>query len=254
MRIRNRKEEQEEGSPAWMNTYGDMITLLLTFFVLLFSFSTIDAQKWKEIVSAFTGTPLVIESFDTGTTKTDPEDDVWETTQATPVPTPEPTTYNNAEIMEKFDSLYQKIKEHIEKNNLGYMLYVEKMDEAILVRMSDSAFFDSGKALIKGNAEIILVDVCKILEEYLNYIKVIRIEGNTDTDPIRTAQYKSNWELSAARALEVLHYIEDNTNIDGKKLYPAGLGELHPITKNDTEEGKAQNRRVDFVIESIIND
>lgn len=260
MRNRKRYNEQEEGAPEWMNTYGDMITLLLTFFVLLFSFSSIDALKWEKIVSSFSGTPYVaIQSMESGDSQPDEIDNsVWETYKLTPTPLPTPdstqTEDPKAKVAEKFNELYQKIKYHIEENGLGFILYVEKQDETILLRLRDSALFDSAKASIKEDAEEILIDVCNIINEYYEYIKIIRIEGHTDNRPISTAKYASNWELSVARAVEVFHYIVENTELDEAKFFVGGYGEFHPVASNDTEEGRVQNRRVDFVIESIIED
>ena len=252
---RKRKEDVEEGSPEWMNTYGDMVTLLLTFFVLLFSFSTLDAQKWEQLVNALSGTSdaaMGIVESEEDMLPEEIENIVLNLPAATP---PAPTeNMNAAEVAERFDELYQKIRDHIQKNDLGYILYVEKQDETILLRLRDSALFDSAKADIKKDAEIILVDVCDILQEYYEYIKMVRIEGYTDNRPISTVKYASNWELSIARAVEVLQYMAKNTNIDETKFSIAGFGEFHPIASNDTEEGRAQNRRVDFVIESKIID
>lgn len=253
---RNKPKPQvpdEEGSPAWMTTYADMITLVLTFFVLLFSFSTIDALKWKEIVSSLSGTPFVtIQALDPGGTipaAIEVDDDV---VAATPVPTKSPEEEaRNVEIKEKFNELYQKIKNHIEDNNLQYILNVASEEDIILIRMTDSALFDSGKDQIRNDSEIYLLEICDILQEYENLIRRIRIEGHTDNVPIHTAKFPSNWHLSGSRAAEVVIYFIEAMDIDPGKMVPTGYGEYHPIAKNDTEEGKAKNRRVDFVIESI---
>lgn len=261
MRINKKNNEppDEEGAPAWMTTYSDMITLLLAFFVLLFSFSTIDAQKWEKIVASLSGTPFVaIQSMDTADSPNleEPDNSVWETPQptATPTPTPPPTPVSTGEVVKKFDELYQKIKIYIKENDLGDLLQVEKLDDAILVRMTGSALFDSGKAQLKDKTEVDLLQICKIFGEYERYIKMIRIEGHTDNVPMYSSRYLSNWELSSARAAEVLQYVNRNSKLDGTKLSIVGYGEFHPIATNDTKEGRAKNRRVDFVIESIIKD
>lgn len=260
MRINRKNNEppDEEGAPAWMTTYSDMITLLLAFFVLLFSFSTIDAQKWEKIVASLSGTPFVaIQSMDTADSPNleEPDNSVWETPQpsSTPTPTPPPTPVSTGEVVQKFDELYQKIKIYIKENNLNDLLYVEKMDDAILVRMTGSALFDSGKAQLKAKTEVDLLVICEILDEYERYIKMIRIEGHTDNVPMYSFRYPSNWELSAARAANVRQLVSNNSNLEGK-LCIVGYADLFPIASNETKEGKAKNRRVDFVIESIIKD
>ncbi len=256
--MRNRKKPEppeEEGSPAWMNTYGDMVTLLLTFFVLLFSFSTIDAQKWEEIVSSLSGTPFVaIQALDPGDVKSSVET-LDETSWDQPEPTPDQSMTVNGmnveEIEERFDELFEKIKTHIEQNGLQNMLNVEMQENAILMRMNESALFDSGSDVIKPDAKEILPAICEMILEYDILISRIRIEGHTDTVPIQNSKFKDNWELSQARAYSVLQYLL-TVEMDPVKMWPVGLGEYHPVDVNTTEPGKARNRRVDFVIESIL--
>lgn len=256
---RNKPKPQvpdEEGSPAWMTTYADMITLVLTFFVLLFSFSTIDALKWKEIVSSLSGTPFVtIQALDPGGTipaAIEVDDDV---VAATPVPTKSPEEEaRNVEIKDKFNQLYAKIKNHIEDNNLQYILNVESQEDAILIRMSDSALFDDGKDNIKPDSEIILLEICEILQEYESLIRRIRVEGHTDNNPIRSAKFRSNWHLASSRADNIVLYFIKVMDIAPAKLEGASKGEYHPIASNETAEGRAKNRRVDFIIESIIKE
>ncbi len=257
--MRNRKKSEppeEEGSPAWMNTYGDMVTLLLTFFVLLFAFSTIDAQKWEEIVSSLSGTPFVaIQALDPGDVMAD-EQPIDETSWDIPEPTPQPSTVNGMnveEIKERFDELYEKIKEHIAQNGLQEDLNVTMEDDVIVMRMNESALFDSGRDEIRPIAKEILPSICEIILQYDKLIRKIRIEGHTDTVPIQNSKFKDNWELSQARAYSVLQYLL-TMNMDPVKMWPVGLGEYHPVDDNTTEAGKARNRRVDFVIESILKD
>jgi len=258
--MRNRKRPEppkEEGSPAWMNTYGDMVTLLLTFFVLLFAFSTIDAQKWEEIVSSLSGTPFVaIQALDPGDVKA-VEQPIDETSWDEPIPTPEPSTVkgmNVEEVKARFNELYEKIKAHVQRHGLEKDLNVNMEDEAILIHMTDSALFDSGKDVIKENAKIILQDLCNIFIQYDDLIKTIRVEGHTDNVPIQNAKFEDNWMLSFSRAHEVVTYMLSVMDVDPAKMDPHGFGEFHPVDTNDTEEGKANNRRVDFVLESILKD
>lgn len=254
------EEPQEEGSPAWMNTYGDMVTLILTFFVLLFSFSTIDAQKWEKLVSSLSGTAIVaIEAIDpddiqlSGTQETEDQENVEilepdeENESYADIGTPE-------EIRERFNELYEKIKNHIEENNLENMINIYEEEDTILIRMTDSALFDSGSAEIRDDIKVILLQLCGIFQEYVDLIQEIQIEGHTDNVPVDTTKLKDNWELSTDRATEVVRFFVDNMDIDPSIMTPLGYGEYHPVASNDTEEGRAANRRVDFVIESILKD
>jgi chemotaxis protein MotB len=120
---------------------------------------------------------------------------------------------------------------------LGYILKVEYTDDfTVLLRMSDSAFFDSGSANIDEDAQSALNAVCQIFSEYEDIIKVIRIEGHTDNKPIQTTKYKDNWELSMDRADTVRKYIMQITDIDPALLAASYYGEYYPVADNDTEE------------------
>lgn len=243
---RKAREESKPGAPLWMATYGDMVTLVLTFFVLLFSFSTIDAVKWKELVQSFTGNVRisVIQPLDPGAA-----------VQGFDLPSPRPTIKPIDEDQEKqkeaFDELYEKIKGTIEDNDLVSTLGVHKSDDVILLSITDSALFDSGKADIKPEAAELLRIVSLIFDEYEPNIQNVRIEGHTDNVPISNAHYKSNWELSTARATNVLQFFLANSIVPPVKYGASGYAEYHPVATNETEEGKAKNRRVDFVIQSV---
>jgi chemotaxis protein MotB len=259
MRDKKKPEEpQEEGSPAWMNTYGDMVTLVLTFFVLLFSFSTIDASKWEEIVQSLSGMSVIaVPALDPNATeKMEIHSGRFIITPPTASPSAGATGPDGANVsatQQRFNEFYETINTYVETNNLGYILKVEYTDDfTVLLRMSDSAFFDSGSANIDEDAQSALNAVCQIFSEYEDIIKVIRIEGHTDNKPIQTTKYKDNWELSMDRADTVRKYIMQITDIDPALLAASYYGEYHPVADNDTEEGRAQNRRVDFLIESIL--
>ncbi len=245
---RKRQEPpQEEGAPAWMNTYGDMVTLLLTFFVLLFSFSTIDAKKWKSIVQAFTGKT----EYDGPTATLDPDFDPADI--VFPIATPQPSVTPDqagANMEKRFNELYQKVRNHIIINGLDFALNVTKDDDLIVIRITDTTLFDSGQENIRTEAVDLLDTIVALFEEYDDAIQRIQIEGHTDNVPIHSARFKSNWELSTSRAVSVVQYCIENSSLSPMKYAASGYGEYHPIADNDTEEGKAKNRRVDFVIQS----
>ncbi len=261
---RNKPEApQEEGSPAWMNTYGDMVTLLLTFFVLLFSFSTIDAKKWEEIVNSFTGiTILEIPALDPnapGETE-GRQKGKFVITSAQPSATPEPAqetsapvSLKNDHIIVSFNEMYARIKNHIEQNELEQIMTVQYVDEyTVLLRMSDSAFFDSGSDKIKEDVKVVLQDVCAIIKEYEDLIRTIRVEGHTDNVPMKNANFVDNWDLSTGRAEKVVRYTIKVTKLNPALFSATGYGEYRPIADNKTAAGKAKNRRVDFIIENIL--
>ena len=249
---------EEEGAPAWMNTYGDMVTLLLTFFVLLFSFSTIDAHKWEQIVYSMSGAPYVaVQALDPDEVIAEAMDgDTW---NPTAVITPAPSATNGAEEdsglagnKKRFVQLYERIQDHIKVNQLESILKaVKEDDESILIRMTDSALFNSAKVDIRPDAKLILEEICKIIDEYNDMIDTIWIEGHTDSVPISSDKYKDNTDLSAMRATNVRRFVLGIMTIDPSKVVPVGYGEYRPVDTNETEQGKANNRRVDFVIQAM---
>ena len=247
------EEPQEEGAPAWMNTYGDMVTLLLTFFVLLFSFSTVDAQKWKEIVRSFSGN-RTFSAIDMVDTQGEPfTNDVLVIGPAKPQPTPNAARpLDEMSLDEQFDELYTAIRVHVRDNGLSEALQVSRSEEQILIRITDRALFDSGSDKIRQDSLPMLESILEMFDTYQAAIDQILIEGHTDDVPIKSVRFRSNWELSTARAVTMVEYCIGTSSLSPLKYAAAGYGEYHPIEPNDTEEGKARNRRVDFVIRRVV--
>lgn len=244
-----RKKKQEEGSAGanWMDTYGDMITLVLTFFVLLFSMSTIDSAKWEMLVATLTGTPLAVVA------PLNPGRSVAPDAENTK---PNPPTAEELEQMEQeatskaeFNELLEKINALVEEKNLESSLLVEANEDQILLRFLDSLLFDSGEHVLREDSHAIVDDVMQIIQATQQWIREIDIEGHTDNVAIRAgSRYRNNWDLSVMRAATVAIYFEENSTIDPTKLKPSGCGETMPVATNDTPEGRARNRRVDVVI------
>ena len=260
--MRKRKKDDSSGEGAyWMDTYGDMVTLLLTFFVLLFSFSTIDAAKWMELANALSGTPIVaVEALSASDVKAPAIEGQNTTDKTDDNPSSSASDSNQgmgniSDVEKQFDKLYQEVKSYIEINGLGDKLNVEKQKNGlILIRMAESALFNSGSAQITSAAKEMLPPIFEIIDKYDDLLKVVRIEGHTDNVPIQNAAFEDNWMLSYTRAHEVVLYMQSVVEIAPEKIDPAGQGEHHPVASNDTEEGKARNRRVDFLLESILSE
>ncbi len=251
MARRRSQEPEEEGSGYnWMDTYGDMVTLLLCFFVLLYSFSTIDAEKWQQLIGAFAGSssPSAIQSLDISTAKADP------------IPAIDPmVNYDNrdsanvttTDAADEFDQLYQNIKNYIAEHGLEGQLSVTRTEDTIILRFGEVFLFDSGKATLLSSGEAALAHIMQITSENSSAVKRITIEGNTDNVPINNRDFSDNWDLSVARATNTLRRVLEYDVIDPTKLAAAGYGEYQPIDTNSTTEGRAHNRRVDFVIERV---
>ncbi|MGE4282488.1 MAG: flagellar motor protein MotB [Clostridia bacterium] len=249
-------EEGKNGSPAWMNTYADMVTLLLTFFVLLFAMSTVDTQKFQQIIKSIQGSLGVnygATSITRETLAAEGEDnypELDEFVKKISIPGGISDAVKDAQDMEK---LFFQLKAYVDKNNLGDSIEITKEEPGLLIRFKDNVLFDSGKADLKSESNKILKYIAGMLNEFN---KDIRVEGHTDNLPIRTAQFQDNWDLSAKRATNVLRFFIDEGRISPTRLSAVGYGEFHPVSDNSTDAGRRQNRRVDIVIskEYVVED
>jgi len=230
--------EKKQISQGWLTTYSDLVTLILTFFVLLYSFSAIDTLRFKKIAYSLQnallgGNQTILEyNQNTGDVPVIGENLATETDSLN-------TTGENAM------STYDAVVDFIEKNSLAEFVNVKGETRGVVIEFKDKILFDTGKADIKQEGIPVLMKVAELLRSLSS---PIIIEGHTDNVPIHTAQFPSNWELSAARALKVLWYMTENRQLDPKRFSIAAYGEYSPIASNDTEEGRAQNRRVNMVI------
>ena len=227
--MRRRRKREESNTGNWLTTYSDLVTLLLCFFVLLFSFSEIDAQKFRTIMSAFQGGTGVLEG---GTTL-----EINENLEGDGV------------LEEDLEKLKELLEEYADSVGLGNQIILSVEERGLVVRFMDNVLFDSGRANLKPESMEILKSIAEILNRDDFKDRLIKVEGHTDTDPIRySATFPTNWELSATRATNVLRYLVEEENIDGSRISSSGYSFYRPIAPNDTRENKARNRRVDIVI------
>lgn len=229
-----RKREEGAKAPGWLTTYGDMVTLILTFFVFLFSFSTIDVMQFQKMVFSFKGALGVL----TGGKTFDVERIIGMGFTGMDAGMLRQQTPYLKEVMKQVERL-------VERENLGGELKLRFTREGLVITLTESILFDPGSAVLKPNAVSVLLELSKILSNIPNDL---RVEGHTDNTPIRTPIYPSNWELSSARAASVAKFIIDRGGIDPRRVSIAGYGQYKPIVPNDTPEHKALNRRVDIVI------
>jgi chemotaxis protein MotB len=236
---KNKQEECPPGVEPWMATYGDMVTLLLCFFVLLFSFSTIDAEKFKAVAKSFQGSLGVLSGGKT----------IYKMPYVNAGEIPEDLNADALlEELEQLKELKKMLDEYSEIEGLDENLIVDISERGVVIRVLDKISFDRGNAEIKEEAVKVLDFVSDTLKQDAFRDRHIKIEGHTDADPMHNGRYDSNWELSAARAMNVVKYFQEVANISGDRLSGAGYGEFRPIAPNDTDENKAKNRRVDIII------
>lgn len=235
--------ECKQGAPEWMNTYGDMVTLLMCFFVLLFAFSSIDAQKFEAVMISFQGSAGVLS----GGKSLSEAPMVFDAM-------PESKTSSEQVIEQnKLEDLKEKVEQYISENQMQAEVDVELESYGLVIRFKDNVLFDPGSAVIKVNSYDILFFLGNLLnsEEFIN--EKIRVEGHTDNVPINTPMYPSNWELSTSRATNVVKFFIERGSLIPIRLSASGYSEYHPIATNETVEGRSANRRVEIVIVKTIN-
>lgn len=257
---RKRKSNQpKSGSPAWMNTYGDLVTLLLCFFVLLFSMSSIDVAKFKAAMSSFQnqidvmpgGTALTDnELISNGITQINGIEQIFDNKVPLEEKGKEDEDITKSKLEEaKKDA--EKINEYLKEQGYENEVKVEYNSNIIKLTIEGEILFESGKADLTPEA-VKLIDVISVkLIEHLPD-KTIQIEGHTDNRPINTIRFPSNWELSQARAIAVGYRLIGEHGIDPSKIAATGYGEYRPLpdSDNNTPEGRAKNRRVEIKIVS----
>ena len=234
MSKKKREEQKQAGSPAWMTTYGDMMTLLLCFFILLYSFSVIDVDLFDEVMSALQVSFLRQEGvLDTGQRPSvvDREIEIPDVTE---------------EPIDEFFETYETIKSYLEEYGLEEDVGIRYEKKGIVLELKEAVLFDSGRVELKPGALDLLEHVALILERVPNKIM---IEGHTDNVPInRPPMFPSNWELSVIRATSVIRHLSENMGLAPGRFIAVGYSEYDPIDTNETPEGRAQNRRVNIVI------
>jgi chemotaxis protein MotB len=251
MSKRHKKPEKEGNHERWLISYADFITLLFAVFVTLYAMSQTDKRKTDQLVASLR------ESF--GYVKTGASSEKLNVTDSTDLRTipairPEiltPGLRRAQEAARTHASLkdFHEIKSAIEQNLKKYgaekKLNVDVTKRGLVVSLKETGFFDSGDATVKPESLPLLAMVARSLANYSN---PIRIEGNTDNVPIKTGRYRSNWELSTARATNIVHYLIENYHFRPDKISAVGYGEFRPLADNGSEAGRTRNRRVDIVL------
>ena len=212
------------GSDRWLVSYADLMTLLFAFSMTLYAATPLQPTTQTPIVVA------MAQAFPAA-----------EARREDPAPSlgPEPTAVVTS------NGLYQQLAHELSDAIGSRRLELIRDPRGLVVSMPDDAAFPTGSAAATDDARLLIERVGDTLRAVPN---AIRIEGHTDTVPIRTAKYGSNWELSTARASAVVAFLVEHVGIEAARLSAAGYGEFHPLNPNDTPAQRARNRRVDLVI------
>lgn len=235
-----RKKKDDSGGLTgneWLGTYSDCVTLLLTFFVLLYSMSSVDAEKVQSISKAFS-----LMSGQAGDTFL--EYDLYEGSQ--PIIGGEGKSEEILDTIEgESQTMYKDVKDFLDENELNSIVSISEDERGVILKVKDNILFESGKATLIENSQEILNKINALISTLPNSII---IEGHTDNVPISNSNYPSNWELSTQRAVNVVRYFVEKNNQNPSRFSAAGYGEFKPDVENNSDENRARNRRVNILI------
>lgn len=228
-----KKKRDTGGGASWMETYSDMVTLLLTFFIMLYAMSTVDAQKYATIVASFSKAM-------------NPEVYYQQSPQTESNGSSELPEQVDEETVDELDSLYTMLKQYVDENELGNQVEISRSEEYVFIRFSDSVTFRGYSDILEQSGREmldVLADGLVLVDEY---VEEVIIAGHTAAVEYDTTDIDRS--LSTNRANVVLKYLEDKGVIDPSKYLAIGYGLYSPIEDNSTREGRAKNRRVEIYI------
>jgi len=218
---------EEHGN--WEIVYTGFVLILLCFFIMLCSFSTMEEAKVTRFVRSFVNTLCVLP----GGVKSDPSKIVV------------PPSVDMVSIKSEIGKVLQNLKTYTREHGLEGDVSFSSTEEGLVMRLSDNVLFALGDAEVSSKAKPFLEKISSLLAKTTHDI---RIEGHTDNLPIHTEKFPSNWELSTARAVNILRYFHEKGGIPIERLSAVGCGEFQPVFSNDTPERRAKNRRVEIVL------
>ncbi|NBJ93507.1 flagellar motor protein MotB [Parablautia muri] len=264
---KRKPDEPPKGAPAWQSTFADLMNLLLCFFVMLFSMSTMDAQKFEQLAASFNQTFSIFTAgasaigdgilISNGVSQLNELDNYINSTGRDAEGDAIPEDLKTAvEVMEEAkikesEQLAEKVEEALEEKNLDKEVDIEFTSQYVQLTLNGALLFDSGSVEIKQEALPLMEQLGIILQRFSEGI--IEIEGHTDNVPMSGAKYANNDELSSGRALSVFYYLEENTTLDMSKIKHSGRGEYIPIADNSSDEGRSKNRRVEIKIYNALS-
>lgn len=222
--------EEHENAERWLLTYADLITLLLAFFIVMYSMSQVDSKKFGAVSTALkrvlSGGGLLLKG-ESGTVIAPRESSV-------------PTESQELKLV------LGKVQAELESRHLAGKVRLSHDARGVVLSLGESLLFESGQAELSVAAQALLDTVSDLVVVFPNEV---RVEGHTDNVPMHNQHFDSNWELSAARATAVVRYLIESKRMPPYQLSAAGYGEFRPAMPNDIPEHRAMNRRVDFVIQ-----
>jgi chemotaxis protein MotB len=255
---RKKRREEHVNHERWLISYADFITLLFAFFVVLFSSAQVDHRKVGQLAMAIQVAFQQMGVFESSNTRmpldqSEPmpfekvqvvENATRDTDLSQMVP-PMKGVISNAPDRQAIGDIRKALEKTLAKQIERKSIGIHETSEGLVVSLREIGFFDSGSATLKPGAEATLRNLANVLA---NVSERVRIEGHTDDIPIHNRNFPSNWELSTARATEIIKLFITKYQFDPARLQAAGYAQYHPVASNATTEGRALNRRVDVVI------
>lgn len=233
------KKKKGSGGANWMDTYGDMVTLLLCFFVLLYSMSTVNEDKWKAVVLSFN--PYAMDSPTVNPGGTGPSADADDGGL--------PVEELQSEVDQAMDDLYEQISEIATQYKNGGEISVYKDGGKVFVEFNQTVFFDGNSATLRPESISLLGAVTDILEQCKDAIEEVRVLGHTAQARADSPNdIASDRMLSSQRATNVVIFIQQHGTLDPGRLISEGVGQWRPVASNKQEEGRQKNRRVELII------
>ena len=231
-----KRKIDDSGGASWLETYSDLVTLLLTFFILMYSISTVDAQKYAKIAEAFSKGNVILSKDQLGAGA-----EIEGFTKDVPV--------EAIEKPEDIDQLYKLITEYVEENNLSESVDISKSEEYVFIRFSNDITFNGYSDKLNDSGIEILDVLAEGLRLVDDYVEEVIIAGHTASVVNDNSTIDRN--LSTERANNVLKHLEGKNVIDPAKYLAIGYGLHDPIADNNTSEGRAKNRRVEIYISRV---
>ena len=225
----------------WVVSYADLVTMLLALFMIMFATSSMGDTKVKDVnksIQKVFASKEVIQQEEKKIEETVPKENSGDSILEN----------NGKTILEGGDGILdsKQLMEEFQKDIApDTAVKVLKEQRGVVIRLNDTMLFDPGSAIIKPQAVETLSKIAESLEKFQN---PVLIEGHTDSMPIRTEKFPSNWELSTARATNIIKYLTEQHKFPPGRLSAVGYGEFMPIAQNDTPQGRAKNRRVDIIV------
>ena len=256
------------GAPLWLATFADLMSLLMCFFVLLLSFATMDAAKFKQMADSMEmafgvqrdipaleipmGTSIIAQHFSPAQTDPTPLEQIKQSTNQ--------QTAKLGVSVEDMEEVKQKmlqakigeIEDQADKiegslaQEIGEgLVSVETEGLKIIIRINEKGSFPSGAAVLKAGFEPVMEKITAAVNESVG---IVHVAGHTDNIPISTDWYRSNWELAASRSVTVAHFMLNTKGTDPERIVVQGYADTKPLVSNDTAENRAKNRRVEIII------